>query len=107
MSNLGLYQTIVEQAKGVGGVENLVAEIGRGAVAKEAPRLVGLGVFIGVGTVAALVGVGYGAKCLWDARVERLADAGVAERKLKQIVQASADPDGEVPDEPIADDEGH
>ena len=74
MSNLGLYQDIVMQAKRVGGVDALVRNVADTAVRKAAPGLVGTGVAVGVGlTVAATVGARH-----WRGVRERAANAQAA-----------------------------
>lgn len=57
VSNLGLYQDIVVRAAQLGGVEKLTASIGKAAVAKAAPALLGVGVAVGTAlTLAATKG---------------------------------------------------
>lgn len=60
MSNLGLYQTIVQDAKQAGGVDELIKKIGTSAVFEAAPKLIVGGVAIGIaGTLAFVKGKQY------------------------------------------------
>lgn len=47
MGNLGQYQDLTTLAKSLGGVENLIQSIEKGAVSKAAPRQISTGVILG------------------------------------------------------------
>lgn len=86
MGNLGRYQDIVEAAKAVGGVENLIENIEVGAVAKAAPALVGKGAALGAAGLAAAVALGTLAKRAWVDRVAREALAEDSKQELRSAV---------------------
>lgn len=94
MGNLGKYQEIVEAAKAVGGVDNLIEGIEAGAVSKATPSLLGKGAVLGVlGVAAAKVATVVVTRAL-DARKARMAHADDAKEQLRAVAHESKDGDG-------------
>ena len=96
MSNLGAYQEITTRAAKMGGVDALVSSIGRDAVARSAPGLVGVGVVVG-GLVGGAV-VRWGAPRIqswWEARRADTIQAGEqAKQDLATLLEdEQPDPD--------------
>jgi len=89
MGNLGKYQEIVEAAKAVGGVDNLIGRIEAGAVAKAAPRLLGKGAALGALGVTVVGTAGAVVKRAWENKKAREAVAEDAKAQLKVAVEES------------------
>jgi len=80
MGNLGEYQDIVTQAKSLGGVGKLIAQIEDGAIAKATPGLLAKGIAIGA---LAMTGVGATA---WRLRVKLKASERAASEAKEQLL---------------------
>lgn len=91
MGNLGKYQDIVIEAKRAGGVDNLIADIERNAVAGVAPRLLAIGAGAGVLVVPA---ARWGTRRYREWKVEREVCAETAKAQLRTVVRNSTDSDG-------------
>lgn len=89
VGNLAAYQEIVIRAHELGGVENLIREIERNAVALAAPKYIAAGLGAGLLFAAA----GFTAKYLWDKRKERLVQAELAKQRLRKVVGESVEAD--------------
>lgn len=86
MGNLGRYQEIVQAAKAVGGVDNLIGNIEAGAVAKATPGLLGKGAALGAAGLATVVGAGAFVRRAWVDRKAREVLAEESKEALKAVV---------------------
>lgn len=105
MGNLGRYQDIVTDAKRVGGVDNLIADIEDNAVAGAAPLLLAAGASVGaLAVVAARWGVRrYGE---WKTAREARAEAAKARLRAAAGPATETDADQAAPSSDEAGDEG-
>lgn len=95
MSNLGMYQDITTLAAKLGGVDNLIKTIEKGAANKAlkqaGPVLVGVGVLIGAGAKPA-IDAGKNALAKYK---ESQAAAAEAKQQLKSIVEEAKNEEGQ------------
>ena len=90
VGNLGRYQEIIELAKSAGGVDAMIEQIKRGAVAEAAPKLVGITLVVGAAIGAcATTGVSR-VKQAADHRREVQHKAQLAEKDLRLVARDGA-----------------
>ncbi|WP_132064288.1 hypothetical protein [Dietzia maris] len=103
MGNLGRYQEIIELAKSAGGVDAMIEQTKRGAVAEAAPKLVGITLVVGAAIGAcATTGVSR-VKQAADHRREVQHRAKLAEKNLRLVAKDGAnEPEDNDSNEPSA-----
>lgn len=91
MGNLGMYQEIVTQAKAVGGVDILVDQIKKGAVAEAMPKILAGGIVAGAAIGA---GATKGWNLLKNKNKQRRATRSqgvVSEQELRSVIENKTD----------------